>query len=315
MKLRNLAIGIVILLVVVVAAGIVVIKSIDLNQYRDLVAEKAKQATGRELRLQGDVEFSISLNPVLSINQASFANASWGSRPEMVRLQRFEVEVALMPLLSGKIQVNRVVLRGVDVLLETNAEGTGNWQLQLPPREASGGALPEVNEVQIIDLKLAYRDGNTGKVNKLALDKVIVRSSSLASPLQFELSGSLNGNAIQVKGEAGPLNAIVQGSAYPVTLDARIADATVRVMGQMPPAASDQARTFKVSAHGASLASLSGLAGSSLPKVGPWSLSADINDGKHQLKLANIKLALGQTSLNGDLRLDKGTQPGRWRPR
>ncbi|MBM3583500.1 MAG: hypothetical protein FJX36_03465 [Alphaproteobacteria bacterium] len=45
----------------------------------------------------------------------------------MADIERFELQVAFMPLLSGEVQVKRIVLVGADVVLEKGADGAVNW--------------------------------------------------------------------------------------------------------------------------------------------------------------------------------------------
>ena len=107
-----------VLLVAVVVAGVAVLKSMDFNEYRGLIAEQVKAATGRDLTIAGDLRLDISLTPAVAVEGVTFANAAWGSRPEMVTLRRLEVQVELLPLLTGDVRVTRVVLIGLDALLD-----------------------------------------------------------------------------------------------------------------------------------------------------------------------------------------------------
>ena len=42
-------------------------------------------------------------------------------------LKRLEVQMQLLPLLSRQVKIDLVVLRGADILLETDKTGHGNW--------------------------------------------------------------------------------------------------------------------------------------------------------------------------------------------
>ena len=116
-----------VLLIAVVVAAVAVLSSLDFNDYKGVIAEEAKKATGRDLKISGDLKLNISLTPSLYVDGVTFANAPWGSRPDMVTLKRLEAEVALLPLLSSKVDVKRVVLIGLDLLAETDKQGRGNW--------------------------------------------------------------------------------------------------------------------------------------------------------------------------------------------
>src|SRR5262245_6629284 len=128
MRLKHLLIGLAGLVVIVVVGAAIAIYSIDFNQYRSTIADQVKQATGRDLKIAGDLKVGISLTPTLAVDDVSFANAAWGSRPSMATVKRFEAEMELLPMISGDIRVKRVVLKGADILLETDAKGQGNWE-------------------------------------------------------------------------------------------------------------------------------------------------------------------------------------------
>ena len=133
MKKLGVILGAVIVLLVGGAvAGIAVLKSMDFNEYKGLIAEQAKAATGRDLTIAGNLELGISLTPSLSVEGVTFSNAAWGSRPEMAKLDRLEAKVSLMPLLSGTVEVQRLILEGLDLLAETDKAGKGNWEFGPP---------------------------------------------------------------------------------------------------------------------------------------------------------------------------------------
>src|SRR3954470_19285379 len=151
MRIRRVLTGAAIVVVGGIAALYAIIRSVDFNSYKDLVAQQVKAATGRELVLTGDVRVGISLTPHLEIEQVSFRNADWGTEPQMLKLEKLEADVALLPLLSSQIEIKRVRLIGAEILLETNKDGLGNWVMGQPQSGQAGSSapLPRIGEVQI----------------------------------------------------------------------------------------------------------------------------------------------------------------------
>ena len=49
----------------------------DFNQYKGLIAEKVKEATGRNLSIAGDIETELPFTPSLSVSGVRFENAEW----------------------------------------------------------------------------------------------------------------------------------------------------------------------------------------------------------------------------------------------
>ena len=200
MRLKTVLLGVVGLIVVLVVAAVVVVKSIDVNKYKPLIAEQAKAATGRELTIRGNLDLQIGLSPAVVVKDVSLANAPWGSRPEMLKLGQFEVEVALLPLIFRQIQITRLILVQPDILLETDAKGTGNWVFGAPaaapsPKQPTGEktALPPVavQKVRIEKGTLAYRDGKTKQTTTLALDRLDVEAKETHQPGHVRPGGCL----------------------------------------------------------------------------------------------------------------------------
>src|SRR5690606_16626279 len=108
--MKKLLIGIGALVVLVIAAALVGPSFYDWNSLKPQIAAQVRQATGRELAIDGDISLSILPAPTLSAEGVRFANAEGGSAPDMATLEALDVRVAFMPLLQGNIQVESVSL-------------------------------------------------------------------------------------------------------------------------------------------------------------------------------------------------------------
>jgi uncharacterized protein involved in outer membrane biogenesis len=298
------------LVVVAIVAAVVVLKSIDFNQYKTLIADEARKATGRELAIAGDIELEVSFSPSLAVAGVSFANAPWGSAPAMATVERFEAQVDVMPLFGGEVRVRRLVLDGADILLETDKEGRGNWLMAgqeaeepAPAEEAAGElTIPTFDRVVVRDATVTYRDGASGEEIKLRLDHLDASAPDLASPLAIDLAGSYNELAFTAGGEIGSTEALLGGGAVPVKLAAETAGAKLRIEGQVGSPESG-AIAVAIDIEGQSLADLEPLTGRSLPDVGAYRLSADLSMPPDELVLSNLEVNLGKSDLEGGIRI------------
>ena len=123
LKLVAGLVGLVLLSVIIA----VIYVSGNLNQHKNKIEKMVEEATGREMLIEGDLHLGLSLIPTVAIDGVSFGNAAWGTQPQMATVKSIEVKVALLPLLSGDIQVERLILIEPDIFIETDAEGRGNW--------------------------------------------------------------------------------------------------------------------------------------------------------------------------------------------
>src|SRR5688572_32469754 len=100
MRLKIILAGIGLALLALIALAFTVLMATDFNDYRDLVQQRMKAATGRDLVIAGNIDASFSLSPRLTAKQVSFRNAAWSDIPQMASLNEIEAEIALLPLLK-----------------------------------------------------------------------------------------------------------------------------------------------------------------------------------------------------------------------
>lgn len=224
---------------VVVAAAVVVLATQDFDRYRGDVAAAVRDATGRELVIAGELDLELSLRPRLSARDVRLANASWGTRPDMLRFDLLEAEVSALSLLLGEVHVQRIVLSGAEIFLETDRDGHGNWLLEHPAEgaetapdgNATGtgeGDIPEVHNVVLRDIAITYRDGLSGQYSAIVLDDLVANAPDGASLVSLAAKGRYEGRVFGISGSAGSIASLVAAdSPYPVDLDFAIGDSTL----------------------------------------------------------------------------------------
>ncbi|HXV25455.1 MAG TPA: AsmA family protein [Alphaproteobacteria bacterium] len=307
-RLKWVLTGIVVLLVAVIVAGVAILKSLDLNQYRDLIAREIEGATGRKVVIGGPIDLEVSLSPALALSDVSLANAPWATDPQMLAVKRFEAKVALLPLLSKQVQIVRIVLSGADIRLETNANGEGNWvfkQDQAPEpepapagEEAQGEAvIPAFDEVTVEDSRVSYRDGQSGQVTTAAVVKLEASAPSQNQPLEIDFTGSYNDNPIEVMGTLGPMASLIAGEPVAVDLEAKAGGATVRLIGDLGKPGTEKGSNLVISAEGGQVGELSNFAGAPIPALGPYKASLRLQETKGVFSAEAIQAVLGSEAL------------------
>jgi uncharacterized protein involved in outer membrane biogenesis len=309
--LKWIVIGLVGLIVLAVGGVAVFLSTLDVNKYKPQIVEAAKNATGRDLKLNGDIKLGLGFNPSFSVADVSFANASWGSRPEMVKVGRFEVQVALIPLLSQQVDVKKLVLLDADLLIETDRQGRGNWeftpaqpaaaqgqqrpaqqQQQAPAAQASGGAmpLPVVREVEIRNLRFTYKDGKTNETNAANLEKVLLNADSASSPLKLDIAGGATAPVVgdvkfALAGTVGSIERMLasSGPAWPVDLTAKLADVvTATVKGGIVAPTQGKGLDIVLGVDVPDLAKLGALVKQDIPAIGPVKAELQLTDAAPQ---------------------------------
>jgi uncharacterized protein involved in outer membrane biogenesis len=298
------------LFVVAIIGIVLVISTLDVNQYKGEITQIVEDTTGRKLLIDGDIGFKISLIPTVVIEDVKFANASWGSKPDMLTLGKFEVQVSLMPLLSGNIQVNRVILLAPEILLETDKKGKGNWVLDIEqaeekaaPSSESSTPLPAIiiSEVHIENASITYKDGVTGKETRVVIENVVLESDSFNDPLSLLAKIAYQEIPVKIEGTLGSVNQLMANENYPVDLEIDASDARISLHGQVAKPMEAKGLDLELGFNIESLSKLSKLAETELPALGPISLTGKLSDGKDSYSIKSMKLQAGKTDLSGDL--------------
>lgn len=308
-------VGIAVVLFLVGAA--VVLMSMDFNQYKPEIAAEVKKATGRDMTIDGDLKLNLfTLNPGLEVDGVKFANASWGSRPEMAVIKRFEVKVSILPLLSGTLDVDRVVIEGADILIERNKQGQGNYEFSTvdkasapakPAEKSAGGTssdsdLPAlaVREITIEDSRVTYKDAASNQTLVLGVETLAVAAGP-GDPLEVDMKGTYNGDAFTVKGEMGELAELLRTTKpWPLTVAISAGGADIDAKGSIANPAAASGIDIVLGVKGDDLSKMSKLAGSPVPPLGPYVLNARIAGSMDKaIDLSDLKASMGKSALAG----------------
>lgn len=313
MKIKWILTGLLALVVAVVVAGVAVLSTMEFEELRGIIEAEAEKATGRKLTIAGDIDLEISLSPAIAVEDVRFANADWGSRPELVSVQRLELEVALLPLFSGDIQVKRLVVVAPDILLETDAQGRGNWEMAGTAEDAAAPApaagemtLPSIDNAVVRDATVVYRDGKTGETIQVSFSEIALRRTSVAVPLEVALEGAYNSVPFKAEGAVGLIRDMIGAAPYPVRLSLAVGGAALDIDGSIAEPITGQGIDLKVQVRGQNLAELGAAVGTELPALGPYDLSAQVTQDGQNFKLTALTAKIGDSDIAGNATLTLG---------
>jgi hypothetical protein len=300
------------LIVVAVIALYVIVSTYDFNNLKPRIEKAALEATGRQLVLGGDINLDIGLSPSLVVEDIRFANAEWGSRNNMATVERFEVQVALIPLISGDIEIKRLVAVRPDILVEKGSNGQSNLAMKpaketrpekpAQPEEAGGG-LPvlTVYDLRVQDANLTYRDQQTGQSASLKLARFEAQSTSGQSPIQLDLEANVNDIDVSLAGSLGSIKALTDPSvAWPIDVTLRGPGGSVDLEGEIQDPMTPKGIALALAAEVTDPGKLNQALGREVPLQKPLTVKARASDPQAKVyALKDLEVVHGQSDLKG----------------
>ena len=325
--MKKLLIGLAVVIVVIVAAALVVPFFIPLDTYKAKIVALVKDETGRDLKINGAVSFSLLPSLALEANDVALSNAPGAASPNMVQLKTLAVKLRLLPLLHGAIEVDQFKLVEPAIALEIDKQGKPNWAFggaapkpaEKPAAPAApssgGGGIPAISlgDVSIVDGQASYLDQRSGEKRVLSNINMQLSLPTLAGPFDAKGSAVWNGEKVALTLAVAKPDALQSGgtSALSVTL-------------QSTPINFD----FKGEATGATLAKLTGGTDLAVPSVrglakwlgvafdapgtgfGPLSISGKVDVANSKMAFTNAALSLDAIKGTGAVTLDThGARP------
>ena len=304
-------------LALAVAGAAIFIATFDADSQKPRIAAAVKQATGRDLRLGGPIRLGWSLRPTLVLGDVAFSNPPGFSRPDMATVERVEVQLGLLPLLSHRIEIDRLTVVKPDIRLETDAQGQGNWvfvpQSAIAASPGTGGApagtkaeplIVVVNAVRLTDGVFAWHDGKTGHTSTVAAKEIATLTGSLDAPLHVTASLALDGTELAIAIDTGPLAALTGGAGgapFPVKVSVKAGGASIGAEGSIAKPATGEGIDLALTANIPDLTALSSLAHRDLPAVKALVFGAKLSGNAKELTLRDLKATSSLGDLGGDL--------------
>ncbi|MBT8474500.1 MAG: AsmA family protein [Rhodobacteraceae bacterium] len=231
-------VGVLVLIVVVAVAALFLMPT---DRIAALVETRFEAATGRTLSVEGDVR--PSLWPALGVRTGAIeiSNADWASDTPMLRADGLAVAVDFGALIGGDIRVTGIEVLTPQILLETNADGTGNWEMSGSASETTAtatspedtGGIPafSIDRAVISDASLTYRDAAGAETRLTALDAELTLPD-FDGPANLTATGALNGAPLDVTANIPVFSGMLGAGSDGIALNIDLGDASLHFDGR-----------------------------------------------------------------------------------
>ena len=307
-KLAALLLTVLALLAISIA---IALKSINLDQIKELLTTQVKTSTGRTLSITGPLDLHLGLSPRVVANGVTLSNPPGSTRPDMVKIKHFEMEISLLPLLKHEILINRLIVSSPDILIETEAKGPGNLSFsptteKSEPKSATatseGGSGYQLNllQVHIENAMVAQYERSTGKTVSMEIQSLTIQPDKNSSELlAVRLTAKAQGRTLAMSGTVGRFAAAISGKPWPLNVKGTLEGLAITAEGSIADVFACRGLNLKLTAQGKELykvAQLAGVAKTAQPKtVGPFTLAARLSDAAGSMTLTDVDAEVGKS--------------------
>lgn len=184
---------------IVVVGGVVayIAATFNPNSYKPQVIQMVKDKKQRDLKLEGDIK--LKFWPSIGADLGKISLSEFKSDKEFAAVDSLRVSLKLMPLLSKKLVVDEVEIKGVRATIVKFKDGRMNIDDLLSKEEKKQEQFEfDIDHVAVETAALTYRDETQGA--QYALSNVNLKTGRIAPnvPGKIDLSMTIQGNKPKV---------------------------------------------------------------------------------------------------------------------
>jgi len=209
------------IMLLVFALGFALTHLFDPNDYKDEIRQLVREKANLELTLNGQIGWSLFPWLGIELHDATLASTVTPKQP-FADLQMLGLSVRVLPLLRKEVQMSDVRLEGLNLTLQRDQQGHGNWedigrpgatgtspagpQTASKPAEPAAAGKPErtpmrldIDSLRINNARIDYSDARNGTrytLENLQLSSGAIRESS---SIPFKLSTNLGSTLPQLR--------------------------------------------------------------------------------------------------------------------
>jgi AsmA protein len=143
------------LVVVLIVAVVLLITTIDPNDYKQQIQTQVKKSINRDLAINGDISWAFYPQLGFSSGEIELRNLDGFNRQNLLKIDQAALGIDLLPLFKGQIKIGELSVNGLVFNLITNKDGRSN----LDNMQASGAPAPQEKALEEDSSSETAKDG------------------------------------------------------------------------------------------------------------------------------------------------------------
>ena len=202
------------LLLIIVALGFALTHLFDPNDYKDEIRQLARDKANLELTLNGDIGWSLFPWLGLELTDATLASATTPDKP-FADLRLLGLSVRVLPLLRKEVQMSDIRIDGLNLNLQRDEKGHGNWEdVGHPPPSATASTETSGKAPAADASTTPPSPAGSAQPIKLDIDSLIVNSA------RIDYHDAQKGQQFSAESIQLTTGAIHEGASIPLKLSA-----------------------------------------------------------------------------------------------
>lgn len=205
------AIAIVLVLVLLATALFIYV---DPNDYKNEIAALVKSKTGYSMKIKGNIALSVFPWIGVEVNDVDLENPSGFKGKTLAHVARIDIKAKLFPLLSSRLEMSKITVRGLQLNLQVDKKGKANWdgarkqEVESTNNDKKSRKVKfNIQGIAISEASISYLDMKTGEehhVSDLNLETGAIGTGNLEALslyLKYKISKRKKPLAIRYRGK------------------------------------------------------------------------------------------------------------------
>ncbi|WBQ09166.1 AsmA family protein [Hyphomonadaceae bacterium ML37] len=306
MLIRILAGGVVFVLAACLVL-VVVIAIAGWDWLRGPVETRVSRALDRQVVISEPLEVDWRWNfvPGVRVAGVTVADESWTEDAHFIELERAEVDVVLLDLLGGTVNLREAWITGMSLRLTVDGEGRHNWGLGRGGEDGDSGRMPIIGRLHLDESKVLYRNAPRDVSFSANLDTVVAQDQGGADRTSISGEGEVRGSALRLSGEGdGVMRLRDPGESFAFRVEIEGGDTRFTFDGRLGPQGSFREVRGALALRGDNLRDVYDFTGIPVPDTPPYDLTLNLARVDDVWQARDIQGWVGESDLSGQLDYD-----------
>jgi uncharacterized protein involved in outer membrane biogenesis len=251
------------LLVIGLATGIVVVLY-NPHLVKGPLERFLSDLAGYSVTVDGELEIETGRLSEITANNIRVSGPQWASREELIAVGRLNLVVNTASIFKDIVLVESLQVDRLQLNLETNAEGTGNWITantpSSPADKEGNGTIVIFNNVNASDATLRFRNGKTDVENVFNIAS-LSHHQQADGMLHTTMNGDLNNRLVEYTQTVGPYKNLLDGRDISISAAGHFGELVMKGDGLIDSLLEPRQPTFNLDMQGPNIDEITAMLG------------------------------------------------------